>query len=123
MSHQQNIGHVSNSRLRSISQADSHRENKSTSQASPKHKRRLLIDEKRRSCVHTFIGTFVLEPILRQPLSRDVCGRNLGVAAKLKKRGLKLDGVSKEGLKFVDPDGMLVQLNAPDYPGYLPGQQ
>jgi catechol 2,3-dioxygenase-like lactoylglutathione lyase family enzyme len=44
-------------------------------------------------------------------------------AAKLKKRGLKLDGVSKEGLKFVDPDGMLVQLNAPDYPGYLPGQQ
>src|ERR1700681_3727984 len=44
-------------------------------------------------------------------------------AAKLKKRGLKLDGVSKDGLKFVDPDGMLVQLNAPDYPGYLPGQQ
>jgi catechol 2,3-dioxygenase-like lactoylglutathione lyase family enzyme len=44
-------------------------------------------------------------------------------AAKLKKRGLKLDGVSKEGLKFIDPDGMLVQLNAPDYPGYLPGQQ
>jgi catechol 2,3-dioxygenase-like lactoylglutathione lyase family enzyme len=44
-------------------------------------------------------------------------------AAKLKKRGLKLDGVSKEGLKFVDPDGLLVQLNAPDYPGYLPGQQ
>jgi catechol 2,3-dioxygenase-like lactoylglutathione lyase family enzyme len=44
-------------------------------------------------------------------------------AAKLKKRGVKLDGVSKEGLKFVDPDGLLVQLNAPDYPGYLPGQQ
>lgn len=45
------------------------------------------------------------------------------VAAKLKSRGLKLDGVSKEGLKFVDPDGLLVQLNAVDYPGYLPGQQ
>ena len=44
------------------------------------------------------------------------------VAAKLEKRGLKLAGVSKEGLKFVEPDGMLVQLNAPDYPGYLPGK-
>ena len=44
------------------------------------------------------------------------------VAAKLEKRGLKLAGVSKEGLKFIEPDGMLVQLNAPDYPGYLPGQ-
>lgn len=43
-------------------------------------------------------------------------------AAKLAKRGLKLDGVSKEGLKFIDPDGMLVQLNAPDYPGYLPSK-
>jgi catechol 2,3-dioxygenase-like lactoylglutathione lyase family enzyme len=42
-------------------------------------------------------------------------------AEKLRKRGLKLSGVSKEGLKFVDPDGILVQLNAPDYPGYLPG--
>ena len=44
------------------------------------------------------------------------------VAAKLEKRGLKLAGVSKEGLKFVDPDGILVQLNGPDYPGYLPGK-
>jgi catechol 2,3-dioxygenase-like lactoylglutathione lyase family enzyme len=43
-------------------------------------------------------------------------------AAKLEKRGLKLSGVSKEGLKFIDPDGMLVQLNAPDYPGYVPGK-
>ena len=43
------------------------------------------------------------------------------VAAKLEKRGLKLSGVSKEGLKFIDPDGLLVQLNAPEYPGYLPG--
>jgi len=41
-------------------------------------------------------------------------------AAKLEKRGLKLSGVSKEGLKFTDPDGVLVQLNAPDYPGYVP---
>lgn len=41
-------------------------------------------------------------------------------ASKLKKRGLSLSGVSKEGLKFLDPDGILVQLNAPDYPGYLP---
>jgi DNA polymerase III epsilon subunit-like protein len=44
------------------------------------------------------------------------------VASKLEKRGLKLAGVAKEGLKFVDPDGMLVQLNAPDYPGYVPGK-
>ena len=43
-------------------------------------------------------------------------------AAKLEKRGLKLSGVSKEGLKFTDPDGVLVQLNAPDYPGYVPGK-
>ena len=49
--------------------------------------------------------------------------RSEEAAAKLEKRGLKLSGVSKEGLKFIDPDGMLVQLNAPDYPGYLPGQQ
>jgi catechol 2,3-dioxygenase-like lactoylglutathione lyase family enzyme len=43
-------------------------------------------------------------------------------AAKLEKRGLKLAGVSNEGLKFIEPDGMLVQLNAPDYPGYLPNK-
>jgi catechol 2,3-dioxygenase-like lactoylglutathione lyase family enzyme len=42
-------------------------------------------------------------------------------AAKLEKRGLKLAGVSKESLKFIDPDGIQVQLNVPDYPGYLPG--
>jgi hypothetical protein len=43
-------------------------------------------------------------------------------AAKLEKRGLKVSGVSKEGLKFTDPDGFLVQLSAPDYPGYVPGK-
>jgi catechol 2,3-dioxygenase-like lactoylglutathione lyase family enzyme len=43
-------------------------------------------------------------------------------AAKLEKRSLKLSGVSKEGLKFTDPDGILVQLNAPDYPGYVPAK-
>ena len=42
-------------------------------------------------------------------------------AAKLENRGLKLAGVSKESLKFIDPDGIQVQLNVPDYPGYLPG--
>jgi hypothetical protein len=42
--------------------------------------------------------------------------------AKLEKLGLKPD-VAKDGLKFFDPDGISVQLNAPDYPGYLPGQQ
>jgi hypothetical protein len=42
--------------------------------------------------------------------------------AKLEKLGLKPD-VAKDGLKLLDPDGILVQLNAPDYPGYLPGQQ
>jgi len=39
--------------------------------------------------------------------------------AKLKKRGIQAD-VSKESLKFNDADGITVQLNAPDYPGYLP---
>ena len=43
-------------------------------------------------------------------------------AAKLKKRGLKPSGISNEGLNFTDPDGILVQLNAPDYPGYVPGK-
>jgi catechol 2,3-dioxygenase-like lactoylglutathione lyase family enzyme len=43
-------------------------------------------------------------------------------AEKLKKRGLNPSGISNEGLKFTDPDGMLVQLNAPDYPGYVPGK-
>jgi catechol 2,3-dioxygenase-like lactoylglutathione lyase family enzyme len=43
-------------------------------------------------------------------------------AEKLKKRGLKPSGISNEGLKFTDPDGILVQLNAPDYPGYVPGK-
>jgi len=44
-------------------------------------------------------------------------------AAKLEKRGLKLvGGVSNEGLKFTDPDGMLVQLNSPEYPGYVPSK-
>jgi catechol 2,3-dioxygenase-like lactoylglutathione lyase family enzyme len=43
-------------------------------------------------------------------------------ADKLKKRGLKPSGISNEGLKFTDPDGILVQLNAPDYPGYVPGK-
>lgn len=43
-------------------------------------------------------------------------------AAKLQKRGVKLDGVSKDGLKFIDPDGITVQLNAPDYPGHVPGK-
>jgi catechol 2,3-dioxygenase-like lactoylglutathione lyase family enzyme len=39
--------------------------------------------------------------------------------AKLKKRGFRPE-VSKESLKFLDPDGIAVQLNAPNYPGYLP---
>jgi catechol 2,3-dioxygenase-like lactoylglutathione lyase family enzyme len=43
-------------------------------------------------------------------------------AAKLQKRGLQLAGVSKDGLKFIDPDGITVQLNAPDYPGHVPGK-
>jgi catechol 2,3-dioxygenase-like lactoylglutathione lyase family enzyme len=42
-------------------------------------------------------------------------------AAKLRKRGLK-PAVSKDGLKFIDPDGITVQLNAPDYPGHVPGK-
>jgi catechol 2,3-dioxygenase-like lactoylglutathione lyase family enzyme len=39
--------------------------------------------------------------------------------AKLKKRGLKPEPAT-ESLKFLDADGITVQLNAPDYPGYLP---
>ena len=43
-------------------------------------------------------------------------------AAKLQKRGLKVASVSKDGLKFIDPDGITVQLNGPDYPGHVPGK-
>ena len=39
--------------------------------------------------------------------------------AKLKKRGLVAEA-GKDSLKFNDADGIMVQLNAPDYPGYLP---
>ena len=42
-------------------------------------------------------------------------------AAKLEKRGLKVSRVSKEGLKFTDPDGLLVQLNAPGCSRLLAG--
>jgi len=42
------------------------------------------------------------------------------VTAKLKARNLKLEpGGSKESFKFWDPDGFLVQLNAPDYEGHV----
>jgi catechol 2,3-dioxygenase-like lactoylglutathione lyase family enzyme len=42
------------------------------------------------------------------------------VAAKLKARDLKLEpGGTKESFKFRDPDGFLVQLNAPDYEGHV----
>ena len=42
------------------------------------------------------------------------------VAAKLKARNLKLEaGGTKESFKFRDPDGFLVQLNAPDYEGHV----
>ncbi len=40
-------------------------------------------------------------------------------AAKLKKLGFKPE-LSKESLKFTEPQGFTIQLNAPDYPGYLP---
>lgn len=39
--------------------------------------------------------------------------------AKLKQRNLKPDSDSKESFKFRDPDGFLVQLNAPDYVGHV----
>ena len=38
---------------------------------------------------------------------------------KLKKRGITAEP-GKDSLKFNDADGITVQLNAPDYPGYLP---
>ena len=42
------------------------------------------------------------------------------VTAKLKARNLKPEpGGTKESFKFRDPDGFLVQLNAPDYTGHV----
>src|ERR1700730_1722381 len=42
------------------------------------------------------------------------------VTAKLKERNLKLEpGGNKESFKFRDPDGFLVQLNAPEYEGHV----
>jgi len=42
------------------------------------------------------------------------------VRAKLKKLNLKFDSSnSKESFKFNDPDGFLVQVNAPDYVGHV----
>ncbi len=41
------------------------------------------------------------------------------VRAKLKKLNLKFDSNSKESFKFYDPDGFLVQVNAPDYVGHV----
>ena len=42
------------------------------------------------------------------------------VTAKLKARNLKPEpGGSKESFKFRDPDGFLVQVNAPDYEGHV----
>ena len=42
------------------------------------------------------------------------------VIAKLKARNLKPEpGGTKESFKFKDPDGFLVQLNAPDYVGHV----
>ena len=42
------------------------------------------------------------------------------VTAKLKARNLRLEpGGTKETFKFWDPDGFLVQLNAPEYEGHV----
>jgi len=42
------------------------------------------------------------------------------VTAKLKARNLKLEpGGSKESFKFRDPDGFVVQVNAPEYEGHV----
>jgi catechol 2,3-dioxygenase-like lactoylglutathione lyase family enzyme len=42
------------------------------------------------------------------------------VTAKLKARNLKPEpGGTKESFKFRDPDGFLVQVNAPDYEGHV----
>jgi catechol 2,3-dioxygenase-like lactoylglutathione lyase family enzyme len=42
------------------------------------------------------------------------------VTAKLKARNLKPEpGGTRESFKFLDPDGFLVQLNAPDYEGHV----
>lgn len=41
------------------------------------------------------------------------------IRAKLTKLNLKFDSNSKESFKFHDPDGFLVQVNAPDYVGHV----
>ena len=42
------------------------------------------------------------------------------VTAKLMERNLKLEpGGSKESFKFQDPDGFVVQVNAPEYEGHV----
>jgi catechol 2,3-dioxygenase-like lactoylglutathione lyase family enzyme len=41
------------------------------------------------------------------------------IRAKLTKLNLKFDSNSKESFKFTDPDGFLVQVNAPDYVGHV----
>jgi hypothetical protein len=41
------------------------------------------------------------------------------VRTKLTKLNLKFDSNSKESFKFHDPDGFLVQVNAPDYVGHV----
>jgi len=42
------------------------------------------------------------------------------VTAKLRARNLKLEqGGSKESFKFRDPDGFVVQVNAPEYEGHV----
>ena len=42
------------------------------------------------------------------------------VTAKLKARNLKPEpGGTKESFKFLDPDGFLVQVNAPEYEGHV----
>ena len=44
------------------------------------------------------------------------------VTAKLKARNLKPEpGGTKESFKFLDPDGFLVQVNAPEYEGHVGG--
>ena len=45
--------------------------------------------------------------------------RQEDAAARLRKMGFKPE-LSKESLKFTEPQGFTIQLNAPDYPGYLP---
>ena len=61
------------------------------------------------------------DPVALDHYDFGIAGFNADDAiAKLKARNLKLEpGGSKESFKFRDPDGFVVQVNAPEYEGHV----